>query len=431
MRAKGRALADSNYNAGKGCYVEFLKVDSVDGAREKLLANAVGWMGAVESLPFDAVCGRIAAEDICTPGDIPSFRRSTVDGYAVIAADTAAAGESIPVFLNVTGCIEMGLPADSTVRRGECVEIPTGGMMPDGADAVVMVEYAEPFGEKGVALYDSVANGENVVQTGEDAKAGDLLLTKGKRILPQDIGALAAAGVSTVAVYKMPRLTILSTGDELVSPDTEPAPGQIRDVNTCALTALAKKNGYQVVGWAVLPDREDLLEDAIRTAMSSSDIVAVSGGSSQGKKDITRTVIDRVSSPGVYTHGMAIKPGKPTILGYDDVSRTLLTGLPGHPVSAMMVFELLFGWLLREITGSKPEPAIPAKISCNVPSSPGKLTCWPTALEWSVEDGEYIAEPIFGKSGLITTLTRASGYFVVDRDTEGLQSGQTVLVQVF
>jgi len=178
-----------------------------------------------------------------------------------------------------------------------------------------------------------------------------------------------------------------------------------------------------------LPDDESALEPSIRAAMQISDIVAVSGGSSQGQKDMTGAVIDRISSPGVYTHGLAVKPGKPTILGYDRPSQTLLTGLPGHPVSAMIVFELLFGWLWREITGSPPALCIPARVSVNIASSPGRLTCFPARLEWA--DGEYIAEPIFGKSGLITTLTKADGYFMIDRNAEGLSEGQIVLVHLF
>ncbi|MCL2009158.1 MAG: molybdopterin-binding protein [Synergistaceae bacterium] len=412
--------------------MEFLKVDSVDGAREKLLSSVKNWMARRKTLPLAEACGRIIAEDVFAPFDIPDFRRSTVDGYAVLSGDTAAAGESIPVFLTMKVRVEMGESASFTIGRGECAEVSTGGMLPDGADAVAMVEYAEffgGFGSDGVGLYGSVANGENVVQIGEDAKAGELLLRRGKRLLPQDIGALAAAGVTAVPVYTPPRLTILSTGDELVPPEKEPRPGQVRDINTYALTALAQKNGFSVAGAAVLPDDEGALERALRDAMEAGDIVAVSGGSSQGKKDITRTVIDRVSSPGVYTHGMAVKPGKPTILGYDAPSRTLLAGLPGHPVSAMMVFELLFCWLLREITGSAQAFPIPARLSCNVASSPGKLTCWPVRLEWA--GGENSAEPIFGKSGLITTLTRADGYFTVDRGTEGLRAGETVLVHLF
>jgi len=409
--------------------MDFLKVDSVEDAREKLLFSAKAWMPSSETLSLSNACGRIAAEDIFTPGNIPSFRRSTVDGYAVISTDTAAAGESIPVLLAVKGQVQIGISPSMAIRNGECAEIPTGGMLPDGADAVVMTEYAESFGASDVAIYSGVASGDNVVQIGEDAKAGALLLRRGKRILPQDVGALAAAGVTAVPAYIPPRLTILSTGDELISPERIPGPGQVRDINTYALMALAVKSGYAVIGAAVLPDDKNALENALLAAMKTSDIIAVSGGSSKGAKDMTRAVIDRVSSPGVCTHGIAAKPGKPSIIGYDSHSQTLLIGLPGHPVSAMTVFELLLGWLLREMAGSSQTPAIPARISGNVASSPGKLTCWPVTLTW--DGNEYRADPVFGKSGLITTLTAADGYFTVDRDKEGLQSGQTVLVHLF
>jgi len=409
--------------------MEFLQVDTLENAREKLLESATPWLTATEHLPLDQSLGRIAAEDILTGADIPDFRRSTVDGYAVQSADTAAASDGVPAFLTVTGQVEMGQPADFAIKSGECAEIATGGMLPEGADAVIMVEYAEPFGPDGVALYAGVAHGENVVQIGEDAKANTLLLRRGKRILPQDVGALAAAGIVHVPVVRRPRLTLLSTGDELIPPETFPQPGQIRDINTSALGALAQKIGFEAVETALVKDNPQILEQAIRIAMKKSDIVAVSGGSSQGEKDMTRAVFNRIASPGVYTHGLAVKPGKPTILGYDAPSHTLLLGLPGHPVAAMMMFELLPGWLLRELTGSPAPPAIPARLSCPVASSPGKLNCWPAALTWTGD--HYLAEPIFGKSGLITTLTRADGYFTVDRNTEGARTGQTVLVHLF
>ena len=409
--------------------MEFLQVDTLERAREKLFASAENRMATEERLPLNQSLGRIAAEDILAGADIPGFRRSTVDGYAVHAVDTAAAGEGIPVFLTASGRVEMGQAVDFTIKSGECAEIATGGMLPAGADAVMMIEYAESFGPDGIALHTSVAHGENVVQIGEDAKANTLILRRGKRILPQDVGVLAAAGIVHVPVCRRPKLTIVSTGDELILPEQSPLPGQIRDVNTGALGALARKTGFEVVGAVLVKDDPQLLEQAIRAAMMKSDIVAVSGGSSQGQKDMTRAVFDRAASPGVYTHGLAVKPGKPTILGYDSPSQTLLVGLPGHPVAAMMMFELLLGWLLRKLTGSSLPPAIPARLSCPVVSSPGKLNCWPAQLTWT--EAGYLAEPIFGKSGLITTLTKAEGYFTVDRDTEGLVAGQTVLVHLF
>jgi len=406
--------------------VEFLKVDSLDSARAKLFAHAKDILGGEEVIPAAQALERVTARDLHANDDIPGFRRSTVDGYAVLCADTAGAGESIPVFLTLKGRVEMGETADFSIAGGEAGEVFTGGMLPAGADGVVMVEYTQPFGENGIAVNQSVAYGENMVLPGEDMCAGQILLKRGKQILPQDIGGLAAAGITSLPVYATPKVTILSTGDELVPPDQTPAPGKIRDINTYALSALAIKHGLVVVNTAVLPDEWDAIEGAVRAGMESGDIVIVSGGSSKGKKDMTRAIFDHVSTPGVFTHGIAVKPGKPTILGADSVSRTLLVGLPGHPVSAMMVFELLIGWLLREAAGKPAPPAIPARIDCNLASSPGKLTCWPCSLR--EEGGQYIATPIFGKSGLITTLTGADGYLIAPRDLEGLQAGQSVMV---
>jgi len=409
--------------------MKFLKVDSIETAREKLISSVRDWITARELLPIGEALGKVLAEDVISPCDIPSFCRSTVDGYAVLSGDTAAASDSIPVLLTMKGQVEIGQYTSLSIGHGECVEIPTGGMLPDGADAVVMVEYSEPFGGSEVAFYSGVSYGENVVRAGEDAQKGALLLQRGKRLLPQDTGTLAAAGITTVTVFAAPRLYIVSTGDELIPPSLTPKPGQVRDINTSALCTLARKLGFSIGGAFVLPDDESILEQTLRAAMETSDVVVISGGSSKGKKDITRTVIDKVSSPGVYTHGLAIKPGKPTILSHDSHSRTVLAGLPGHPVSAMIVFELLLGWLLREITGDSGPLAIPAQLTCNVASSPGKLTCWPARLRWV--GGGYTAEPVFGKSGLITTLTKADGYFTVERGAEGLVSGQAVLVHLF
>ena len=412
----------------KGVKMELLRVDSVEKAREKLLSCVQDWVIPCETVTLTDAPGRILANDVFASEDIPAFRRSTVDGYAVLSKDTAAAGESIPVFLTVKSRVEMGAASTFTISGGECAEVPTGGMLPEGADAVVMVEYSEHFGKDGVALHYSAANGENTVSIGEDAREGELLLPRGKRLLPQDIGALAAAGVTEVQVYARLKMTVLSTGDELIPPEQKPLPGQIRDINTYALKALAEKNGFTVIHTAVIPDRENILEEAVRSAMEVSDLVAVSGGSSQGEKDWTRAVLDRASGSGVFTHGLAIKPGKPTILGYDASSQTLLAGLPGHPVSAMVVFELLFCRLIREMMGTSPPPAVPALLTCNVASSPGKLTCWPVRLVRS--SNGYEAEPVFGKSGLITTLTRADGFFTIDRNKEGLTAGESVFVEI-
>jgi molybdopterin molybdotransferase len=307
-------------------------------------------------------------------------------------------------------------------------------MIPPGADAVVMVEYTESFGGN-VAVSDSVAVGSGVALAGEDVRKGDLLLRRGTLIRPQEAGALAAVGVTSFKAFAPPKLKIISTGDEIVPPDSNPLPGEIRDVNTYALKALACKLGYNVVSARVLPDDDERLYAAVKEASAVSDVVVISGGSSQGEKDNTARVINRASRPGVFTHGLALKPGKPTILGWDGESQTLFAGLPGHPVAAVMVFHLLLGWLLDKFLCRRAPFAIPAKISCNVPGSPGRALCLPVTLHpeddaFSAGKCAYSAEPIFGKSGMITTLTRACGFIIIDLNKEGLKKDEPVMVHL-
>lgn len=409
--------------------MELLKVQSVQTVRQKLQDCVSGWELDTQYVNIDKSLGRVLSEDIIAHEDIPGFSRSTVDGYALRGGDTNAAGENIPVLLELIGSVEMGEAADVKISAGQCAEIATGAMLPRGADGVVMVEYTESFSETLIGVHQSVASGENVVQQGEDIRQNMRILGRGQKIRAQEIGVLAASGVSRVPVFGALRLAVISTGDELVPTDAVPSPGQVRDINTHALAALAQKSGFEVVYTATIRDDETLLENELCEATEICDIAVVSGGSSQGKKDATRKVIDKISTPGVFTHGMAIKPGKPTIIGFDSASRTILSGLPGHPVSAMMVFEILFGWLLRDMMGA-PEPiAVPAKLSVNLASSPGKSTYWPVKLI-TCDDG-YLAQPSFGKSGLITTLTSADGYISVSRNTEGISADSLVYVTLF
>ncbi len=408
--------------------MQLLQVATVEQAREKLSTLFAQIPRRVERVPLTAASGRVCAEDLAADAPIPAFRRSTMDGYAVRALDTAAAGDGTPVFLRLIGQVEMGRGAGLSVGPGECAYVPTGGMMPEGADAMVMVEYCELFGTDGVAAYQAVAPGQHVVQPGEDADTGERLVRKGALLSPQHIGALAAAGIASVPVFAKISLALISTGDELVPPENTPATGQVRDINTHALRALAERNQFSVSCTRVLSDDGDALRALIQDLMPMCEIIAVSGGSSQGNKDVTRQVLDSVSAQGVFLHGLAIKPGKPTILGYDATSQTMLAGLPGHPVSAMMVFELLFSWLARRAF-AMPEPVrIPATLSEPVPGAEGKLTCCSVRLIEA--GGRYQAVPVHGKSGLITTLTQADGFFTIDRNREGVSAGETVLVQL-
>lgn len=408
--------------------MQFLKVDTLEQAREKLV-NAVGdAFIKIEKVSLKDAVGRNLAEDIYCPEMVPDFRRSTVDGYAVKARDTQGAGESIPVFLDIVEEISIGKPAKKTIKSGECAYVPTGAMLPDGADAMVMVEYTELFDETSAAIYSSVAPGQGVVQIGEDAKEGALLLKKGSILDGKSIGVLASIGINEVPVYCPWKVTIISTGDELVKPGTSKNMCEIYDVNTYAVFALAKEQGLEVEETYTVCDEESLLEETLRNAMKNSDIVAVSGGSSQGKKDMTATLIDRVASPGVWTHGLALKPGKPTIVGMDEDSKTLFIGLPGHPVAAMMVFELLIIWLKRKLFEEKEKLAIPAVMASNVPGAPGKTTCQMVKLV--AENGGYTAVPVFGKSGLMSTLTQADGYIEVGMNQEGIKTGEMVYVHL-
>ena len=409
--------------------MKFLKVDSLDQAREKLLAAVGEDFVKTEQVELTKAAGRCLAEDIFCPQMAPDFRRSTVDGYAVLARDTQGAGENIPVFLNIVEEVSIGHPAARKIRSGECSYVPTGGMIPDGADAMVMVEYTEQFDDKSMAVYTSVSAGSGVVQIGEDAKKGDLLLAKGTVLNAKSIGVLALAGRAQVKVFCPWRLTVISTGDELAVPGSEKQPCQVYDVNTYSLFALAEEQGLEVIKMVTLPDNEKLLEETMRRAQKESDIVVISGGSSQGKKDMTSTLIDRVASPGVWTHGLALKPGKPTIIGTDEGSKTLLVGLPGHPVAALMVFELLIIWLKRKLFGETEKLPVPAVLTSNIPGAPGRASCQTVKL--TAGENGYLAEPVFGKSGQMSTLTQADGYVMVEVNQEGIRTGETVYVHLF
>jgi molybdopterin molybdotransferase len=408
--------------------VKLLTVDTIDGAREKLWGKLKSHSPESEIISLGEAQNRILAADIFSPCDIPGFRRSVVDGYALLSSDTAGAGEAVPVFLKKAPSVSIGREADFSIGSGEAAYVPTGGMLPAGADAVAMIEFCENAGGS-IAVYEPAAPGAGMVETGEDLRKGEPLLGKGARIRPQEAGLLAAAGITEIPVFVPLKLTVISTGNELVPPEQAPGPGEIRDINTHIIKALVLKRGFSVVSSELLPDDEERLEVAIRKAMVSSNAVVISGGSSQGEKDLTAEIINRTAKPGVFTHGLALKPGKPTILGWDDESRTLLAGLPGHPVAAMVVFELLLGWLHDKLFNLRSPFPVPARVSSNLPGAPGRTVCQPVNLKF--KDGTYSAEPVFGKSGLITTLTRADGYIMIDMNKEGLRKDEPVLVHLF
>lgn len=410
--------------------MKLLKVDALAEARGKLMEHVEECLFETEETGLRTALSRVLAKPVLSKEAIPPFRRSTVDGYAVRYRDVGGASESIPAFLKVIGEVCLGENTSLSIGPGQCVYVPTGGMLPAGADAMVMVEYCEPFSDREIAVYTSVASGGGVAQIGEDMKEGETVLPAGRRLKPQDIGALAALGKTRVCVYRPWRVTILSTGDELIEPSEEPRPGQIRDINTYGLCAQAEQEGMEIVAGHIVPDVREELKKRIGEAKKTSDLIVVSGGSSQGKKDMTAEIIDELASEGVFTHGLALKPGKPTILGYDRESHTILAGLPGHPAAAMLVFEQVILWFYREKTGQSKRMPVPAKIATNVMGAPGKRTCQLVKIE-KTESGEVTAIPIFGKSGMITTLTKADGYLVMEENQEGLKAGETVFVHLW
>ena len=352
--------------------MNLLNVDTVSETRAKLekycvdIAPGSGTAGLTEAV------GKILAQDVSASENIPPFRRSTVDGYSVRSAELGAATEMIPTILRVSGEVRLGEDSRALkVGGGSCVYTPTGGEIPRGADAVVMVEYCETFGNNMIAVSKSVSPGENVVQAGEDIQDGQILLRKGRTLRAQDIGVLSAAGITSVPVFVPWNISIISTGDELVPPDRVPGPGQIRDVNSYTIAARCIREGLSVRRVIAVKDDRDAILRALRESAEDSDVVVLSGGSSQGRKDMSSELIGEAADSGVLTHGIAAKPGKPTITGFDKRSRTMFIGLPGHPAAALMVFEQIMIRIWRDLTGQPEERTVRARITANVGSAPG------------------------------------------------------------
>ncbi|RKD31079.1 molybdopterin molybdotransferase MoeA [Lacrimispora algidixylanolytica] len=407
--------------------MELLRVDTIEAAREKLVNAMQEKKPNIVRLDLLKSLGHILAQDVIAQEPVPSFRRSTVDGYAVVSGNTAGASESLPVLLEMVEEVSMGHPSCCPVKTGTCGYVPTGGMIPEGADAMVMEEYCEIFDENHLAVYCPVAHGKDVVSQGEDIREGELVIKKGTRIRPQEIGVMASLGIMDVMVYEPWTITIFSTGDELVHPSHQPAPGEIRDINSYALSAQAETYGLKIQEVMVCKDDQETLKGKVSQLMKISDLVIISGGSSKGKKDATSQIIDEVTDGHTLIHGLALKPGKPSIFGYDQSTATLVTGLPGHPVAAMLVFDLLIIWLYKYMTSQKEGHSLFARMTTNLAGSPGRTTCQLVRL--IKKEQEYYAEPVHGKSGLITSLTRADGYLMIGQNQEGLNKDE--LVEVF
>ncbi len=383
-----------------------------------------------EEIPSCQALDRALAEDLPAPSSLPSFPRCTMDGYAVRAEDTFGAGESLPAYLTLIGEAPMGRACPLTVASGQAVTVYTGGMLPTGADAVVMVERTQKMDDHTIEVLRPVAPGENLVEVGEDVREGDLLFRAGHLLRPQDLGGLTALGITRVRVAAQPRVAILSTGDEVIPPDRTPDPGQIRDVNSYAISGLVSRAGGIPLRRGIVRDDHDALLTAAGAALDEADCLVISAGSSVSTRDLTADVINLLGSPGVLVHGIALRPGKPAILGV--CGNKAVIGLPGNPVSAMVVAELFLAPLVRRLQGIERPPRrrrVTAFLTRNIPSAPGREEYVQVAL--SERDNRLWAEPVFGKSNLIYTMIRSDGMACVPLDSSGLYKGDEVEVELF
>jgi len=401
---------------------EFLRVLTFAQARGLLRDNFPG-RGMVNK-PLAEAAGYSLAEDVKSPEDLPAFNRSTVDGYVVNAADTYGSSESLPSFMVYAGEIAMGQPAGIELATGQCAWIPTGGMLPLGANAAVMVEYTEKLADDTVLIYRPVGPWENTMQTGEDVGGGQVLFRAGHRLRPQDIGLLASLGINEIVVKCPLRAGIISTGNEIVPVVAQPGIGQVRDVNSLALAAAVWQCGALARNYPIVPDDFNALQEAVNLALQENDIILLSGGSSVGVKDMTLEVLLNYPEAQLLFHGLAVKPGKPTLAVR--LGEKLAVGLPGHPVSALMMFHIMCApWLASERLISRT-----GALEFNLASQPGRDDFIPVQI---IEEtgGAATVHPLLGKSGLMSILALADGYIHIAYEQQGLKAGETVNVTLF
>jgi molybdopterin molybdotransferase len=401
---------------------EFFKVQTPDELYKK--------MDHFKPLSFEKVViedslHRILYEDVISPINLPEFQRSTVDGFALKAKDTYGASEKNPAILRVTAEIPMGQVSDIEVHEGEAVKVATGGMVLKGADAVQMVEYTECIDSYTLHVFKTISPLENVIQVGEDVKAGESVLHKGHLIRPQDLGLMAGIGKTDVFVFLRPRVGIISSGDEIVPIGIVPSPGQIRDINRYTIVSMVKEAGGIPLFLGIVKDRFNDLKEKIELGLRESDIVVITGGSSVGTLDLTREVLQVFPGTEILAHGVSIRPGKPTLLA--DINGKPFLGLPGHPVSAIVIFHFFGKPILKILSGLSREVIwhqikVKARASRNIPSVSGREDYVRVKLE--EKDGALWAHPIFGKSGAISNLVHANGLIRIGINEEGLEQGE-------
>jgi molybdopterin molybdotransferase len=382
----------------------------------------------IEQIVLPEATGRILAEDLIADDDLPDFPRAIVDGYAVKGSSTFGSSEGNPAYLTISGSIAMGQSPEFTVGPGEAAQIATGGMLPRGADSVIMIEHTEAIDDTTIEVYRSVAPGQNMIAIGEDIKKKSHVLMKGQMIRPQEAGLLAALGKQRIAVYQKPVIGIISTGDEIVPISEKPNRGQIRDINTYTLSGLIHEAGAVAVSYGIVADDFEILFEKCRLALDQCNMILISGGSSVGARDFTVDVLSALQDSKILVHGISISPGKPTILA--NVQNRAIWGMPGHVVSAMIVFSQVvkpfIAHISGQIDGQKKERRLRARLSRNVASRQGRIDF--IRVQLRPEKDRLWADPVLGKSGLISTMVNADGLIEIDINTEGLDKGSLVEV---
>jgi molybdopterin molybdotransferase len=424
---------------------EFLTLLPPDEARALLLSHLAGPLADSVSIDSSLALGRVLASDVSAPHPLPEFPRSSVDGYAVRASDTFGASESLPAYLTLIGEIPMGAPADLTLGPAQCALIHTGGMLPSNADAVVMLEYTQQVAQTSQVFRDlgglrppeieisrAVAVGENVIQIGEDVRAGQIVLPRGTSLREAEIGGLMALGIVNVHVARKPKIGLISSGDEIVEPESAAGQGRVRDINAYTLSALVTREGGEPVRYGIVPDDFSALQAAAQKALAECDAVVITAGSSASTRDMTADVIRTLGAPGVLAHGINTRPGKPTILGAADGKAVI--GLPGNPVSALVNGFLFVKPVVEKLLGvlPRPRPTVMARLTVNLASQAGREDWWPVKLTVHRPPSTvgFDAEPIFGKSNLIFTLAAADGLLRIPPDATGLAAGEVVEVML-
>jgi len=405
---------------------EFFKVQTPDQLFKK--------MDRFKALSFERVAiedclHRVLYEDVIASVSLPEFPRSTVDGFAVKAKDTYGSSDKNPVVLRVVAEIPMGQVTDLELKDGEAAKVATGGMVPKSADAVEMIEYVEQVDGQTIHAFKTLSPLENVMQVGEDIKAGEIVLRQGHWLRPQDIGVLAAVGKTDISVYRHPRVAILSSGNEIVSIETSPKPGEVRDVNRYTIVTMVRESGGIPIFLGIARDQFDDLKEKIERALREADMVVLSGGSSVGTLDLAVEVLQTFPATEILGHGVSIRPGKPTLLA--DLGGKPFLGLPGHPVSALVIFHFFGKPILKILSGFSQEGVwhqikVKARASRNIPSVPGREDYVRVKLE--EKDGTLWAHPVFGKSGAIFHLSQASGLIRIGINEEGLETGEEAQV---